>query len=191
MRKIPTLFQRDFANNPRYVTSAVTGGCEWVLRGEGVATRKWDGTCVQLTPDGVWWVRREVKPGKMPPLEFVAEEHDEVTGKTIGWEPAEQSSFYRYLCEAALEAEEANDTGRWEPGTYELLGPKINGNPEHFDGHVLIQHGWAKLSERQDLKTAPRDFVNLREWLLARDYEGVVWHHPDGRRAKLKKRDFD
>ncbi|MFF0155255.1 hypothetical protein [Micromonospora sp. NPDC005203] len=28
-------------------------------------------------------------------------------------------------------------------------------------------------------------------WLPAHPrYEGIVWHHPDGRRAKLKRRDF-
>ena len=28
-------------------------------------------------------------------------------------------------------------------------------------------------------------------WLLAHpQFEGIVWHHPDGRRAKLKHRDF-
>jgi hypothetical protein len=27
-------------------------------------------------------------------------------------------------------------------------------------------------------------------YLHARPYEGIVWHHPDGRMAKLKKRDF-
>jgi hypothetical protein len=37
----------------------------------------------------------------------------------------------------------------------------------------------------------PLTFAGLRDWLLARPhYEGIVWHHPDGRRAKLKHRDF-
>ncbi|MFF0467058.1 hypothetical protein ACFYPX_06380 [Micromonospora zamorensis] len=38
---------------------------------------------------------------------------------------------------------------------------------------------------------APLDHDGLRAWLLAHpDWEGVVWHHPDGRMAKLKRRDF-
>ena len=45
MNKIPTLFVRDPENMSR-VTREVTPGCEWVLAGEGVATRKWDGTNV-------------------------------------------------------------------------------------------------------------------------------------------------
>jgi len=30
----------------------------------------------------------------------------------------------------------------------------------------------------------------LREWFKGRDIEGLVFHHPDGRMAKIKKRDF-
>lgn len=33
MRKIPTVFARDFDHDPRYVTRDVTPGCEWVLKG--------------------------------------------------------------------------------------------------------------------------------------------------------------
>jgi len=32
--------------------------------------------------------------------------------------------------------------------------------------------------------------VGFREWLKGRDIEGLVFHHPDGRMAKIKKRDF-
>lgn len=42
-----------------------------------------------------------------------------------------------------------------------------------------------------DVFDVPRDFAGLRDWLLAHpQYEGIVRHHPDGRRAKLKHRDF-
>jgi len=39
MRKIPTLFGRDWDTDPRYVTREVAPGCEWVINGEGRATR--------------------------------------------------------------------------------------------------------------------------------------------------------
>jgi hypothetical protein len=181
MRKIPTLFVRDFERDPRYVTRAVAPGCEWVIKGEGTATRKYDGTCVQMTPDGVWWARREVKPGKAAPPAFVALETDEETGKTVGWEPIEQSAFARWHAEAV-----ADDDGLgWDPGTYELVGPKVNGNPENAPSHMLLMHEDAHV-----LDDAPRDFDGLAIWLHAHPYEGIVWHHPDGRMAKIKKRDF-
>ena len=36
----------------------------------------------------------------------------------------------------------------------------------------------------------PRDYAGLAAWLRACPWEGIVWHHPDGRMAKLKRRDF-
>lgn len=183
MKKIPTLFIRD-EEDRRFVRGFVSPGCEWVLEGEGRATRKYDGTCMMLDAAGDWWARREVKPGKTAPTRFVAVDYDEVTGKTTGWEPVEQSSFAKFHAEAL-----AVFSGG--PGTYELLGPKINGNPEAFDAHVLWPHGWDLLSDREELADAPRDYDGLRDWLLDHhEWEGIVWHHDDGRMAKLKGRDF-
>lgn len=182
MNKIPTLFVRD-PEDRAHVLPVITEGCEWVLNGAGTATRKWDGTCVMLDDCHRWWARREVKPGKTPPPGYVPLSTDPVTGKTMGWGPIEQSAFAKFHAEAL-------DFGSYGPGTYELVGPKINGNPEGFEVHMLLTHGWAPLSERRDLETAPRSYSGLREWLAERDIEGIVWHHPDGRMAKLKKRDF-
>lgn len=178
MRKIPTLFQRDWDGDRRHVLPEVVPGCEWVTKGEGVPTRKYDGTCFMLDERG-WWARREVKQGKQPPEDFMLLEHDNETGKTVGWEPGQQSAFWRYLMEA-LEGRSA-----MLHGTYELVGPKVNGNPEGFPGHALICHATA-----QQLLDVPRDFDGLAAWLHAHDYEGIVWHHPDGRMAKIKRRDF-
>jgi hypothetical protein len=66
MRKIPTLFERDWDGDRRYVLPQVTPGCEWVIAGEGTPTRKYDGTCVMFDGER-WWARREVKADKMPP----------------------------------------------------------------------------------------------------------------------------
>lgn len=179
MEKIPTLFERDEATNRRYVRNVVTPGCEWVLAGEGAATRKFDGICVRLSRDGLWWFRREVKAGKDAPIGFVPVQFDEVTGSVVGWEPAEGSGFFRFLMDAV-----DREPGPDFPWTYELLGPKINGNPEHEDEPRLMAHGSILCPD------APRDFEGLQAWLMAHDFEGLVWWHEDGRRAKLKRKDF-
>lgn len=183
MEKIPTLFVRN-PDDRRYVLPEVTPGCEWVLGEGGKATRKWDGTCVMLDEHGAWWARREVKPGKNTPNDYLPISTDETTGTTVGWEPIGQSSF------AKIHAEAVANSAVGKPGTYELLGPKINGNTDGFAAHILMPHGWAPLSERLDVERSPRDYDGLRAWLLDRPYEGIVWHHLDGRMAKLKKRDF-
>jgi hypothetical protein len=177
MRKVPTLFVRD-PDDRRHVLPQVTPGCEWVLAGEGTPTRKYDGTCVMRDATGAWWARREVKPGRAPPTGFVAVESDEATGKTVGWEPVEASGFARWFAEARSPD---------RPGTYELCGPKINGNPERYDTHVLVFHADAA----PIALATPVTFASLRALLTERfAHEGIVWHHPDGRMAKLKRRDF-
>jgi hypothetical protein len=47
---MPCLFVRDFTDkrNPK-ISTDVTPGCEWVMAGEGVATRKYDGTACLVT----------------------------------------------------------------------------------------------------------------------------------------------
>lgn len=177
MRKIPTLFRRDPADMRR-LTREPHPDCLWVLAGEGHATRKYDGTCVMF--DGArWWARREVKPGAAAPPGWVAVDIDEHTGKASGWEPVEQSAFAKFHAEAVARFP------NWAPGTYELLGPKVNGNPEGADGHRLQAH-----DEAERLPGVPRDYDALAAWLADFAGEGVVWHNDDGRMAKIKRKDF-
>lgn len=180
MKKIPTLFERN-PNDRSHVTRTPNPAATWVLNGEGEPTRKYDGTCVMLDTDGAWWARREVKDGKPHPANWTPVDHDEITGKTMGWEPIQQSSFAKFHAEALARADAPTT-----PGTYELVGPKINGNPEQFAYHDLVRHGAAVLS----YIPYPPDFDGLQTYLLERNIEGIVWHHPDGRMAKLKRKDF-
>jgi hypothetical protein len=189
MQKIPTLFVRDEGDR-RHVTSEVAPGCEWVLKGEGVPTRKYDGTCVRLDIDGEWWARREVKPGKKAPPGYVAVSTDDITGKTVGWEPIGQSSFAAFF-EQALECAGAS-SDPLSAGTYELIGPKVNGNPERRERHELVPHADAE-TITEDGDQGVRSFSGIRDLVLglaAEGWEGLVYHHPDGRMSKIKGRDF-
>lgn len=191
MKKIPTLYQR--SEDRRSLTTEVTPGCEWVLDGEGRATRKWDGTCVLIRRDGLaikGFARREVKPKGVEPLGFIEVDHDEVTGKRVGWEPIINTGFRKFFEEAVNEA--ALQGVELVPGTYELIGPKINGNPEGSDLHQLIPHGDDPFI--MGLPEDPADSFEYLKSVFTDDetftMEGLVWHHEDGRMVKLKKRDF-
>lgn len=191
MRKIPTLFRRD-PDDMRRVLREVHPDCTWVLDGDGTPTRKYDGTCLLFGEDGLWWARREVKPGKMSPPNFMPVAHDPATGKTVGWEPVEQSAFAKLHAEALngiIDRYPIKDPQRG--ATYELVGPKVNGNPEKVTGHLLVRHGYTAVVDDRELDAIPVDYDGLRDWLVDRpQWEGVVWHHPDGRMSKLKRRDF-
>lgn len=184
MQKIPTLFQRNYETD-RLVRDEVTPGCEWVVAGEGVPTRKLDGTAC-LIKEGKLYKRYEVKKGRKLPVDFIpAQELDEVTGEVPGWIPVGEGPEDRYHREAfdlylTLHAGDLD-------GTYELCGPKVQGNPERLLFHELIPHDPALLELRD---APPRDFEGLKEYLGVHDIEGVVWHHEGRRMCKIKKRDF-
>ena len=174
MKKIPTLFKRDPDNMSR-VLPEIDERCAWVAAGEGVATRKYDGTACMIDANGGFWKRRTLKRDAKPPADFIECERDPVTGKVFGWVPVTDEDTYH---------REAFQTGL-APGTYELLGPKIQGNPEGIERYGLVLHQAA-----EHLPDCPRTFDELRDYLDGLDIEGVVWHHPDGRMAKIKGRDF-
>lgn len=175
MKKIKTIFKRN-PENMREILPEVTPGCEWVFEGEGVATRKYDGSCCMVR-DGKLYKRREVKEGKQIPADFEEEDFDKNTGKRFGWVPVTDSPEDKYHNEAFCPG--------LPDGTYELLGPKIQRNMEGEESHRLQAH-----SEAQKLEDCPREFDSLALWFKSMDIEGVVWHHPDGRMAKIKLRDF-
>lgn len=186
MRKIPTLFLRDDLNDLHHVTDHVNPAAQWVFDaapGEVLATRKYDGTCVKFDggASAQWWARREVRPGKAEPAGWVLVDVDEVTGKRMGWVPIDDRWQFSAMIQEALSF---NQDG-FVRGTYELCGPKINGNPEGLIAHALIRH-----ADAHRLGLTSLDYDHLREALWAQPWEGVVWHHVDGRMAKLKRKDF-
>lgn len=183
MQKIISLFQRNY-DGDRLVRNEIVPGAEWVIAGEGIATRKYDGTCC-LVAGGKLYKRHEIKRGGKVPENFQpANEIDENTGKQQGWVPVGDGPEDKYHREAfALGYDYIGH--RLMDGTYELLGPKIQGNVELFERHILYRHEFI-----HEEPSAPRDFDGLREWFKQRDFEGIVWHHPDGRMVKIKGRDF-
>ena len=178
MKKTLSLFQRNY-DGDRLVRDELVPGAEWVVAGEGVATRKYDGTCC-MWRDGRLWKRHELKAGKTAPAGFeAAQAPDSVTGDAPGWTPVGDGPDDARHREALA--------APWFPvegASYELCGPKVQKNPERYASHVLVRHGCDVLHD------APRDWAGLRDYLANKDIEGIVWHHPDGRMVKIKGKDF-
>lgn len=181
MRKIISLFQRNYAGDRR-VRNEVVPGAEWVLAGEGVATVKWDGTCCMVR-DGTLYKRYDAKHGKTSPPGFEpAQDYDPITGHMPGWIAVGDGPEDRWHREAMASFTRAGV--RLPDGTYELIGPKVQGDPHCWGYHSLIAHGVDTLPDD------PRDFDGLRAYFAETFIEGIVWHHPDGRMVKIKRRDF-
>lgn len=159
MKKIPALFARDADGD---LTREYNPKSLWVPAGEGVATRKWDGTAV-LVRDGVVYARYDAKHDKPVPLDWWPAQllPDPITGHWPGWVPATRHSDV-WIREAAAGA-------TWQDGTYEACGPMIGGNPEHLAAHTLIRHG------DQILYHVPTTWEGLSDYLAGRGIEGIVW----------------
>jgi len=164
VKKIPTIFQRNHETD-HLVRDEIVPGCEWVFEREGVATIKWDGTAC-LIRDGKLFKRYELKKGKTPKPGFEpAQEADPITGDIPGWIPVGDESDSQYHREAFAAAR-----GTWPDGTYELIGPKIQGNPHGVDSHMFKAHGDTIINGRYLVRT----FEGLRDYLQQHEIEGIV-----------------
>lgn len=185
MVKIISLFKRDYEGT-RLVYDELVPGAEWVANGEGRPTRKWDGTACMIRDGGLLYKRYDAKHGKTPPEGFVPAipEPDPNTGHWPGWlavGDGPEDKWFREAWAAGCDYYEAP----FMPGqTYELCGPKVQGDPEGFGHHVLIPHGM------ENLDGCPREFSAFKAYFERVNIEGIVWHHSDGRMVKIKTKDF-
>jgi len=194
MKKIISLFQRNYEGD-RLVRDEIVPGAEWVINGEGIATRKWDGTSC-LIRNGKLFKRYDAKKGKQPPGNFepAQPEPDPVSGHWPGWLPVgdgPEDKYYREAFETLLKEKGEIFFAGFE-WTYELCGPKIgnkgDGNPENLISHILIPHGSKWLDD------VPRTFEGIKEYLSNRCIEGIVWWRDvddlNCDKVKIKARDF-
>lgn len=186
MKKIPTLFNREFENHRiKTITPDVTPGCEWVLAGEGVATEKLDGTCCLFT-DGKLWKRYDAKRGKPVPAEAILcqPEADAVTGHLPCWLPVSETDPSDKWHRLAYETQLAFGYKFEENQTYELCGPHFQTNPYELDHDQFFKHG------EKILDNVPRDYDGIRRYLETHMIEGIVFHRGNGDMCKIKRSDF-
>lgn len=179
MQKIRTIYIRD-KNNPKLVTDQIDPDCQWVFDGEGIATEKFDGSAC-LIKDGLLYRRLHLKLGRDKPRGWIHWRFADPSPTGHGWLPVTSCKADAYHRDAWASRPEFRD------GTYEVVGPKSNGNAHGLTEHELWRHGSSKWSEMD----TPVDGCLIEAWFAARrPMEGLVWHHPDGRMAKIKATDF-
>lgn len=91
-------------------------------------------------------------------------------------------------------------------GTYELVGKNVQSNVYSLDDTFLINHKELLPNIHYEI---PRDFEGLKDFLyngltpdlippkykfIFKDnevmFEGIVWHHDDGKMVKIRRKDF-
>lgn len=179
MIKISTLYKKD-PNDLNRVIDEVNPENAWALT-EGVATRKFDGTAMAIFK-GELYKRYDVKKGREVPYGAVpCQDPDPITGHWPHWVKCEETDPSDKF------AFEAFNVMWCKPdGTYELCGPKVQGNPEGFAEHRLLEHGAWVITDLED-----RSFEGIKAYFKDKDIEGIVFHHPDGRMCKIRKKDFE
>lgn len=191
MIKIKSLFVRDFEMKECPAQPILTPGCEWVLNGDGSPYRKLDGTACMVR-DGVLYKRFDCKRGRFAKKGFEpCQDPDTVTGHWPGWLPVSKDDPADKWHIVAFDALKVPGYDL-KDGTYELIGPPINGNRESVHGVVLENHKRYFISELfiDPKKSVLENFNYLKKYLTENKMEGIVWHHDDGRMVKLKRRDF-
>lgn len=178
MIKISTLYKKD-PNDLSRVINEINPENAWALA-EGVATRKFDGTACAII-NGTLYKRYDVKKGREVPYGAIpCQDPDPITGHWPHWVQCEEASPEdKYAFEAF------NVMWCRSNGTYELCGPKVQGNKEKLSEHRLLEHGAWKIDDLED-----RSYDGIKAYLLDHDIEGIVFHHPDGRMCKIRKSDF-
>lgn len=209
MKKMPIIFDMTFnKDGDREVLHTIRKEiCDLVSMtlAEGgfiIPTFKRDGTAVFRDSEGNWFTRRAVKTGKQAPEGFVALETDPNTGTTFGWEPKDSSPMKKFLNKAIEKFIHDNGTEPPRNTTFELIGPKINGNPENVTADELRIHGHEKATDFptiQDILDSAEPFEMLKPIFAgfrAKHIEGIVFWIADADgnliepRFKVRCKDF-
>lgn len=189
MRKIPTLFERDFSGGSAKATPVVAKGFEWVLEGEGVATIKFDGSCCAII-DGEFYRRYDAKHGKPVPEGAIKcqEEADPITGHLPCWikcdrfNPADKWLWSAFDVLVSTLPQYPNDVKTLD-GTYEAIGLHFQSNPYNLKRDILVRHG-------ENVVDVPRSFEGIREWLENHEEEGIVFWKDNKPQCKIKRSDY-
>lgn len=184
MKKIPTLFKREFEGQTVHIKNEVTPGFEWVLEGKGLATIKWDGACCAIF-NGQLYRRYDAKKGKTPPAGAIPcqPDPDPITGHWPHWVKCDEDNPSDKWFIAALEY--SRDIAINEaPRSFEAVGRHFNGNPYDLDYDMLIPHG------RHGIEGLTRSFEGIRDYLQKTNIEGIVFWRDDRPQCKIKRTDF-
>ena len=184
MKKIPTLFEREFKDHKVVkVLPKVHPGMEWVLKGEGIATVKYDGSCCAVI-DGEYYKRYDCKKGKIPPEGFIpCCKPDSITGHWPGWVKVDENNPSDKWFLKAYSPIKGNVTIYIAGGTYEAIGKHFCGNPYNMDCDKLVQHG-------KEIVEVERTFEGIKKYLSEHRIEGLVFWKNGIPQCKIKRSDF-
>ncbi|MFK8104105.1 MAG: DUF5565 family protein [Saprospiraceae bacterium] len=186
MKKIMTIFDRNW-DTDRKVNAKLIVDFDFSA---AIATEKLDGMNIRLTIRQAAVVRVEKRrnPSKI----------QKAKGITEPWyvDADLDNSQDKWIFDAVKNTDfsEVKD-GEWSA---EAIGENIQGNPLNLDKNIVFIFSLPELKDKITLSNVPTEFNALKEYLATQKsvigqdtlIEGIVWHHPDGRMVKIKRKDF-
>jgi hypothetical protein len=183
--KIQCPFVRKDIDGKYVVTPEINPECSWVFTDEGVtAVEKLDGTCVSVVIEGGMITSIWNRDARIP---FFSKGTRRIVDGVL-------NSYEKGLCDLP--------DGQWFG---ELIGPGIQSNPYNLKEPMWIP--FKTFVDRQlkykSFGNYPKTFEGFEEWMKTliplfnwrtngqdshyQFVEGVIFQHPDGRLAKLRK----
>lgn len=202
MKKIPTILPKDPKDLGKVIPGKLMDGIE-------LFRLKIDGTSC-MVKDGNPYCRFDVKLfkrkkgeiiefskeeilSKIPNGAIACQEPDEKSGHWPHWIPVlitpEQQYIYegfRMLCENVH-----LNGGSVKDGTYECIGPKIQGNPHNMDEHFWVRHSRDDIIVHLDNEWKKNPYEFFKEFLKEFPWEGLVaYDKNDIPIGKIRRSDF-
>lgn len=186
MKKIPTLYKREFDTNGNKVSilnEFTNDKCKEAFL-NGTPTIKFDGSCCAII-NSKFYKRYDAKRGKPIPIGAIKcqEKADEITGHLPCWvrvkEDNPSDKWFIKALDNTLEI-----LGEVDDGTYEAVGRHFTANPYNLFYDTLIKHGESQILDLE------RTFNGVKDYLEKHEIEGIVFWLNDEPVCKIKRRDF-
>lgn len=201
MKKIPTLFKREFENHkvvgvlPEFTDMKCMAAFYF-----GKPTVKYDGSCCAII-DGVFYKRYDAKKGKPIPEDAIKcrELPDPITGHMPCWVPVHDNDPADKWFNAAFDKATEESEESLGDGTYEAIGPHFQGNPYGLSKDTLIRHGIVRMGDftpvmygdalmNKDRMQEALDYT--KEYIEHLAAEGLVFWLDGEPVCKIKRSDF-
>lgn len=180
MIKLKTILPKDPADLGRVIPGNLIPGIKFF-------SLKVDGTACMIK-DGIPYCRYDLKSGKSIPNGAIpCQEADLLSGHHPHWIPLDINNHsHKYMLEGFKNLKFIQD------GTYECIGPKIQGNPHQEDTHLFIPHFYEDLNFEVNFDLMNENpynyFYNL---FLDFPYEGLIAYDSDFNPiGKIRRKDF-
>lgn len=176
-----TLFEIEYIAHKPHITPTIRPEAQWVIDGLGTATVKLDGQACAVI-DGEIYTRYDQKKNRVAPAGSIPCQPlaDPITGHHPHWTPA-TAGQHKHVVNAFQ-----NQPGLPD-GTYEIVGPHFQGNPEEYDVDTLVKHGDMII---QELTGVPLSYEIIKAYLEDHNIEGIVFHNPNHEFIKIRRKDF-